>query len=164
MLNVTKQQNNKLNTLNSELKRTVESKEDLPKDIKDDLNKLISDFDKFDNDIAEELISISSLIEIDEKPKALFSLAKIIENLLKKIYKGKLNFYKLIEKAKDEKIISTEDYHFIHGIREIRNKEGHEINVKVDGYLTASSFMIGIGIISKIKIIANNIKKRDENN
>ena len=157
LLGIAQQQNNRLNQLNLELKKTIQSKENLPEEIKVNLNKLISDFEKLDKNISEELISISSLIEIDEKPKALFSLAKIIENLLKKIYKEKLNFNKLIDKAKEQKLITAEECHFVHGIREIRNKEGHEINVKVENYLTASSFMIGIGIISKIKTIANTV-------
>ena len=84
LLGIAQQQNNRLNQLNLELKKTIQSKENLPDEIKTNLNKLISDFDKLDKNISEELISISSLIEIDEKPKALFSLAKVIENLLKK--------------------------------------------------------------------------------
>jgi len=157
LLGIAEQQNNRLNQLNLELKKTIESKENLPDEIKTNLGKLISDFDKLDKNISAELISISSLIEIDEKPKALFSLAKIIENLLKKIYKEKLNFNKLIDKAKEQKLITAEECHFVHGIREIRNKEGHEINVKVESYLTASSFIIGIGIISKIKTTGNTV-------
>jgi hypothetical protein len=157
LLGIAEQQNNRLNQLNLELKKTIESKESLPDEIKTNLGKLISDFDKLDKNISAELISISSLIEIDEKPKALFTLAKIIENLLKKIYKEKLNFNKLIDKAKEQKLITAEECHFVHGIREIRNKEGHEMNVKVESYLTASSFMIGIGIISKIKTNANTV-------
>jgi len=157
LLGIAEQQNNRLNQLNLELKKTIESKENLPDEIKTNLGKLISDFDKLDKNISAELISISSLIEIDEKPKALFTLAKIIENLLKKIYKEKLNFNKLIDKAKEQKLITAEECHFVHGIREIRNKEGHEMNVKVESYLTASSFMIGIGIISKIKTTGNTV-------
>jgi hypothetical protein len=157
LVGIAEQQNNTLNQLNLELKKTIESKENLPDEIKTNLGKLISDFDKLDKNISAELISISSLIEIDEKPKALFTLAKIIENLLKKIYKEKLNFNKLIDKAKEQKLITAEECHFVHGIREIRNKEGHEMNVKVESYLTASSFMIGIGIISKIKTNANTV-------
>lgn len=158
LVGIAEQQNNTLNQLNLELKKTIESKENLPDEIKTNLGKLISDFDKLDKNISAELISISSLIEIDEKPKALFTLAKIIENLLKKIYKEKLNFNKLIDKAKEQKLITAEECHFVHGIREIRNKEGHEMNVKVESYLTASSFMIGIGIISKIKTNTNNVQ------
>lgn len=158
LVGIAEQQNNRLNQLNLELKKTIESKENLPDEIKTNLGKLISDFDKLDKNISAELISISSLIEIDEKPKALFTLAKIIENLLKKIYKEKLNFNKLIDKAKEQKLITAEECHFVHGIREIRNKEGHEMNVKVESYLTASSFMIGIGIISKIKTNTNNVQ------
>jgi hypothetical protein len=157
LVGIAEQQNNRLNQLNLELKKTIESKENLPDEIKTNLGKLISDFDKLDKNISAELISISSLIEIDEKPKALFTLAKIIENLLKKIYKEKLNFNKLIDKAKEQKLITAEECHFVHGIREIRNKEGHEMNVKVESYLTASSFMIGIGIISKIKTNTNTV-------
>lgn len=156
LIDFTKNQNLRLQQLNTTLRETVERKEILPLEIRKDLNNLIEDFDKLDKNIAEELISISSLIEIDEKPKALFSLAKIIENLLKKVFNEKMNFNKLIDKAKDEKLLTSEECHFAHGIRELRNKEGHEINVKVENYLTASSFMIGIGIISKIKTIANN--------
>ncbi|MGB0871275.1 MAG: hypothetical protein ACPGSD_16920 [Flavobacteriales bacterium] len=153
LLGVAHQQSNRINQLNLELKKTIESKENLPEEIKSNLNKLITDFDKLDRNIAEELISISSLIEIDEKPKAIFSLSKIIENLLKKIFEGKLTFAKLIEKAKDEKLLTSEECHFVNGIRTIRNKEGHEVNVKVENHLTASSFMIGIGIISKLKLL-----------
>ena len=153
LLSVAHQQQSKLNELNSELRKTVENKVNLPLEIKKDLNKLISDFDKLDKNIAEELISISSLIEINEKPKAIFSLSKIIENLLKKIFPKKLPFVKLIEKAKEENLLTPEECHFVNGIRTIRNKEGHEMNVKVENHLTASSFMIGIGIISKLKLL-----------
>lgn len=157
LIDFSKNQNLRLQQLNTELRKTVERKENLPSEIKNDLKKLIIDFDKLDKNIAEELISISSLIEINEKPKALFSLAKIIESLLKRIFNEKLNFNKLIDKAKEQKLITSEECHFVHGIRELRNKEGHEINVKVENYLTASSFMIGIGIISKIKTIASTV-------
>lgn len=153
LLGVAQQQNNRLNQLNFELKKTIESKENLPDEIKNNLNKLITDFDKLDKNIAEELISISALIEIDEKPKAIFSLSKIIENLLKKVFEGKLNFVRLIEKAKEEKLLTSEECYFVNGIRMIRNKEGHEVNVKIENHLTASSFMIGIGIISKLKLL-----------
>ncbi len=153
LLKVVNQQSDELGRLNVELKKTIESKEDLPDEIKNSLNQLIIDFDKLDENIAKELISISSLIEIDEKPKAIFSLSKIIENLLKKNYEGKLSFSKMIEQAKNECILTLEEYHFVNGIRMIRNKEGHELNVKVDKHLTASSFLIGIGIISKLKLL-----------
>tara|TARA_R110001583_G_scaffold195057_1_gene368865 strand:- start:957 stop:1577 length:621 start_codon:yes stop_codon:yes gene_type:complete len=153
LLGVSQQQNNRLTQLNLELQKTIESKENLPEEIKNNLNKLILDFDKLDKNIAEELISISSLIEINEKPKAIFSLSKIIENLLKKVFIGKLNFVGLIEKAREEKLLTTEECHFVNGIRTIRNKEGHELNVTVESHLTASSFMIGIGIISKLKLL-----------
>jgi biopolymer transport protein ExbB/TolQ len=153
LINFTRNQSSSLNRLNAELRKTIEQKNNLPEEIKKDLNKLISDFDKLDKNIAEELISISSLISIDQKPKALFSLAKIIENLLKKIFGESLNFKKLIDKAKEQKMLTTEEHHFAHGIRELRNKEGHELNVKVENYLSVSSFMVGIGIISKIKLL-----------
>jgi hypothetical protein len=155
LLGIAQHQNNNITKLNLELKKTIQSKDKLPGEIKTNLKKLICDFDRLDKDISEELISISLLIEIDEKPKALFSLAKIIENLFKKIFNEKLNFKGLIDKAKEQKLITPEESHFIHGIREIRNREGHEMNVKVENYLTASSFMIGIGIITKIKTIAS---------
>jgi len=153
LIDFTNNQNLRLQQLNAKLRETVEKKEILPLEIRKDLNNLIEDFDKLDKNISAELISISSLIEINEKPKALFSLAKIIENLLKKVFSEKLNFNKLIDKAKDEKLLTSEECHFAHGIRELRNKEGHEINVKVENHLTASSFMIGIGIISKLKLL-----------
>jgi hypothetical protein len=154
LLNVAHSQNERYSLLNLELKKTIASKENLPHEIRSSLERLITDFDALDKNISEELISISSLIEIDEKPKALFSLAKIIENMLSKIYEGNMTFHNLISKAKEKNLLSAEESHFVHGLRELRNKEGHELNVKVESYLTASSFMIGIGIISKIKNIA----------
>lgn len=60
--NKAKEQNSQLQELNNELRKTVETKEDLPIEIKDNLKKLISNFDKLDKNIAEELISVSSLI------------------------------------------------------------------------------------------------------
>ncbi len=151
--NIVINQNDKLNQLNSDLKKTIDSKRDLPIEIKKALNKLITDFDKLDKDISSELISVSSLIEINEKPKALFSLAKIIENILIKLLNKNISFYQLIEEAKNNNIVTKEEYYFLQGIRELRNKEGHKINVKVDKYLTASSFLFGIEIISKLKLL-----------
>lgn len=152
LIEIAKKQSSALNELNVELKNTIDSKANLPIEIKDSLKKLILDFDNLDKNIAEELISISSLIEIDEKPKAIFSISKIIENLLKKIIESKQPFARLIDIAKENEILTSEECHFVNGIRTIRNKEGHELNVKIDSHLTASSFMIGIGIISKLKL------------
>ena len=151
LLNLNRSQNFRLNQLNMELRNTVDKKENLPDEIKEDLKRLISDFDKLDKNIAEELISISSLIQINEKPKALFTLSKVIENLLKKRFNKIKPFVKLIDIARTENVLSIEECHFANGIRSLRNKEGHELNVQVDEYLTTSSLMIGIGIISKLK-------------
>lgn len=71
----------------------------------------------------------------------------------------------MIEKAKEDNFLSDEEFHFVNGIRTIRNKEGHELNVKVQKHLTAPSFMIGIGVITKlmISIKSENIVSRCSN-
>jgi hypothetical protein len=155
LLRLANNQNTRLADLNSELKKAVENKADLPQEIKNNLKKLIDDFNILDKDIAEELISISSLIQINEKPKAIFSISKIIENLLQKISPKNNSFYEMIKNAETKKILTVEECYFMNGLRTIRNKEGHDLNVKIEEHLTAPSFMIGIGIISKLKSLSN---------
>lgn len=138
--------------INQELVETIDKKDSLPTEVKESLKKLIEDYEFLDENIRDELKQISNLISIDEKPKAIFSLSKIIENLLKLILESNKSFHVLIEMAKNENVFSKEEYHFANGIRELRNKEGHELNVQIDNYLSVTSLMFGFGLVSKLQI------------
>ena len=150
-IDITNQQQTQLSSIRSELNKTIEQSKDLPSDIRTHLQELVRDFEKFDKTISEELISVSALIDINQKPKALFSLAKIIENQLSSICgKGKA-FGNMIKEAFDKGILDKKEYLFTLGLKEIRNEEGHELNVKIDALLTSGSFMLAIGMVKKLK-------------
>ncbi len=108
-----------------------------------------------------------ALIEAKQPTKAAFSLAKIVENLLEEKYsqngdfknfvqsknKGKKRnpvFNDYLEYAKNQKLIGTDEFHFAKGLKEIRNQEGHELDVKKQDSWLATAFFTGIGLIMKL--------------
>lgn len=101
-----------------------------------------------DDDISRELTSIAALLEINQQTKAVRSLAKIIENLLKKVYKDSIGFKNYLQEngirkpsfenyivyARVDGKISKEDYHLIEVLKIIRNEEAHELDVEKEKY------------------------------
>lgn len=141
-----------------QLKNQLDTNEALTEEIKKKLKQLIADNPEIDSDISNELAQITSLIEIKQETKAILSLAKIIENLLKKLYKNNPelkertkkkrspSFEDYIQFANEKGVISKEDYHFISVLKIIRNEEAHQLNVKKEKGKIAACFLAGLSI------------------
>ena len=144
----------------AELKKAVNENDALNDQIKKKLQELLQNNPGIDDDIAKELASIAALLEIEQQTKAILSLAKIIENLLKKLYQGtdglkvylsekkkrKPSFEDYIDYARSQNVISKEDYHLIEVLKIIRNEEAHELDVKKDKGKMVACFLAGLGI------------------
>jgi len=141
-----------------ELEKLIDQNQEVDADLKKKLQKLIHQYQGVNPKVSNELISALALIEIKQKSKAAFSLAKIIENLLKKRYqndekfksKSRVSFHKLLDHAKESNDISSDQYFFAKGLKEIRNEEGHELDVEKDDSWFKSALYIGIGLILKL--------------
>ena len=145
----------------AELQKEIAENENLNNEIKRMLKNLINNNKDIDPKIANELGHIASLIEIKQETKAIATLAKIIENLLKELYKGdkdikeKANlkghkqptFDDYLEHAKVKGIITTEDFHLLSVMKIIRNQEAHENDVKKEKSRVVASLIVGFGII-----------------
>ncbi|OFX21963.1 MAG: hypothetical protein A2033_02860 [Bacteroidetes bacterium GWA2_31_9] len=157
--------------INKKLHETIEESKEIPSEVKRQLEKLIEQYNNVDNDVRQELITASSLIEIKKYPKAIAVLTKIIENLLKEKYSSDISFKDKMKKkafpvlkdyldyAKEDKFILPEEYHFANGLREIRNDDAHDLNPKKSNLLTSSAFLSAVDLILKIsgKIIGEKI-------
>jgi myosin heavy subunit len=154
---------NIVSDLKEEVNEIIDKKDELPEDVKKQLKSLIDEYKDIDEKVTNELLSVTALIEIKENTKAIMGLAKIIENLLKRIYKGdnklKSNprFVDLIEHAKKEKLIEKDEYHFLNGVREIRNEEAHNLSVQKGINIVSTSMLIGVSIIFKLAGIIKGI-------
>jgi hypothetical protein len=143
------------------LENEINENENLNKKIKSQLKELIENNPEIDPSVSNELGQIAALIEIKQETKALMALAKIIENLLKQLYKGdeKLkeiaaenkrknpSFADYIELARLNGIISSEDYHLISVLKIIRNEEAHELNVQKEQSRIIVTFITGFATI-----------------
>lgn len=144
----------------NELEKEISNNKNLDEKIKERLKELVSTNADLDDDIRDEIISISALIDIKQETKALAALAKVIENLLKKLYKDDLKFrdflqmqrkkpvfHSYLEFANQQGIISNEDYHLISLLKIIRNQEAHELNVQKEQSKIIAAFISGISFI-----------------
>lgn len=151
--------------LKEEVKEIIDKKDELPIDAKSQLKALVEEYKDIDDKIAKELTSVSNLIDIKEDTRAIMGLAKIIENIFKRLFKDDTSFTvrptfeNLIKHAKEKKIIEKEEFHFLNGIRTIRNEEAHEIAVKKSYNIISSSMLIGVEMILRLGAI---IKRKDK--
>ena len=138
----------------------------LSDEIKTQLEKLITEFEKIDDKISNELAQALQLFQIGQTENAIEDLVKIIEHLLKKHYEEDNNFHEWLKKQKQkfdlynlltfcrhEKKINDVEYKFFLAIKEIRNKEDHTLDLRLDTYLNASGLITAIGGILKIASI-----------
>lgn len=144
-----------------ELNDTLKSNNLISEKIKEQLLELLARHPHIDEDVKEELKQIAMLIGIQQETKAILGLAKIVENLLKKLFKNDLDFKSYLKRnkkgkavfadyldyAKETKIIPTEDYHLINVLKTIRNEEAHELNVLKDKTKLVGCFISGIGVV-----------------
>lgn len=154
------------------LEKEIDENEDINKKIKIQLKELIENNQDIDNETSIELSQIAALIEIKQETKALLSLAKIIENLMKQLYKGngKLkeialknsrkypSFADYLELARINGDITSEDFHLISVLKIIRNEEAHELGVKKEQSRVTATFISGISTILKLTKIKKDKK------
>lgn len=95
-----------------------------------------------------EITVIISLIEMKQHSKAMMSLMKIIENLLKEEYndhpelsRNKNSLFTYLDQAKKDNLINEQEYDLLQIGRKIRNKESHELNVITNPHWLYSSFI-----------------------
>lgn len=144
-----------------DLQRQIDDNEDLHKEIKSKLTELIQNSKEVDPKVANELAQIVTLLEVKQDNSAILKLTKIIENLLKDLYKGDAELQELakthgrkqpvfadhLEHAKNKKIISTEDYHLLSLMKSMRNDEAHELAVHKHKSKIFAAFIAGIGLV-----------------
>jgi len=139
-----------------QLRAEIDRNRRLNRDVRQRLKDLLLSSQDIDPQVAQELMQISALLEIKQETKAILSLAKIIEKLLKQLYKDdpellsktkNPSFADYLQYAKDKNVISAEDFHLISVLRIIRNEEAHELNVKKDQSRTAAAFVAGFSFV-----------------
>ena len=142
-----------------ELQKEIDENEDINKEIRLRLSELIHSNKDIDPKISAELGQIVALLEIKQDTTAVMKLAKIIENLLKELYKGDAELKELakangrknpvfadhLEHAKNKKAISTEDYHLLSVMKIIRNEEAHDLAVHKEKSRILAAFISGLG-------------------
>lgn len=151
----------------SDLENMIENSDQIQDSLKEKLHELISTYKNIDEKVSTELISAMALIEAKQTTKAAFSLAKIVESLLKEKYQEsegfkqfvknnnngkskKATFHDYLEYAKEKKELTQDQFYFAKGLKEIRNEEGHELGVEKETGWIQSAFLIGIGLILKL--------------
>lgn len=155
------------------LKKVIDENDNLNDEIKKKLGELIENNKEIDVEVRNELGQIAGLYENKHDNSALLKLAKIIENLLKELYKnnsdfkevckrqGKKNafFADYLEFAKFENLITKEDYHLISVLKIIRNQEAHELDVKKERTRVIAAFISGMSLVL---ILSKKIKKNNQ--
>ncbi len=156
---------------------SLKRNDDLSAEIKRQIKKLINDYQTIDKDVAQELTEALQLFQIGQVENAIEDLVKIIGHLLEKYYKDNEDFRKWMKsknknpKKPDvhdlltycheiEKEIDEIEYRFFIAIKTIRNKEDHQVNLKLDDYLNVSGILTAIGAITKIQTIIE-LKKNE---
>ena len=141
------------------------SNQKLPPEAERQLKELIMKYEVDNPSLAGEIKSILNLLENGEQEKAVASVSKIIENLLKdkfknakglmKKYKNKpfISFADMLDYAKEKKLLTKAEYNFAIGLKEFRNEEAHELNVRRETNWNISSVLLGIELIFKCEKI-----------
>lgn len=129
--------------------------------VKDELKQLGQQFEAIEPDVTAKIVKAIQLIEINQTENAIEDLAVIMENLLNDYYSKdnafkawlknrRADLHNLLSYCKEDKKINDVELQFFLGVKTIRNKEDHTLNLKLDDYLNATGLIVGIGAIVKI--------------
>ena len=129
--------------------------------VKDELKQLGQQFEAIEPDVTAKIAKAIQLIEINQNENAIEDLAVIMENLLNDYYSKdnafkawlknrRADLHNLLAYCKEDKKINDVELQFFLGVKTIRNKEDHTLNLKLDEYLNATGLIVGIGAIVKI--------------
>lgn len=122
-----------------------------------ELEKLKTEIDFLDTATHQELNSVIRHVDENEGAKAVKDLAKIVENHLKDKVKNDKSFSKkpmlhnLLEHAHQCHWINEQMFSFSKLLKDIRNKESHELAVQIPSRLIGLAIFTGIDIIYSLK-------------
>lgn len=143
---------------NQALRKRIKESENLSGEIKRQLEELINSNKDVSPEILQELAQIVKLLEINQDTTAILKLAKIIENLLERLYSKTTEFKSYIKEkghskpvfqdyldfAKKEKVVTSEDYHLLAIMKSIRNEEAHSLSIRKEKFSVLAAFIAGI--------------------
>jgi small-conductance mechanosensitive channel len=146
------------------LQREIERNNQLSREVRRMLEELIAQNQEVNPALADELTQIIAQLNINQDATAVLKLAKVVENLLKELYKDdselkeklkaqkrrKAQFADLLEHARDKQVINAEDYHLLAVLKGIRNEEGHELGVKKEVTRMAAAFVAGVATVMSL--------------
>jgi len=158
---------------------SLRNNQGLSAEVKRQIKKLINEYQSIDLDVAQELTEALQLLQIGQVENAIEDLVKIIGHLLEKYYKDNDEFKKWMKSKKKnpkrpdvhdlltycheiEKKLTEIEYRFFIAIKTIRNKEDHQVNLKLDGYLNVSGVITAIGAIIKVQQIIESGNHNDK--
>ncbi len=144
-----------LNKMKEDIQKHLDSEEGINEKVKSEIVGLIDKYRDVDNKVVGELAKVNSLIATGHNDEALQSMTKIIERLLKKIHgvngdKKRMTLSNMIQKSKEDSVISNEEYYALQYLRELRNKLSHEIDVNFDSNKSLSALLLCVGVIVKL--------------
>jgi len=160
----------KLRKENDELKKAylslleehLRKQPDLEPSVLRELQKLKSEIDELDSPTHLELDSVVRHVVQKEYSKAVRDLAKILEVVLRKKInndvssKRQQNFHSLIEYARNCKWITDQEFHNLQQLKDVRNKESHELAVvihPIDAGLMVFAGIKTLYTVSRKKVI-----------
>jgi hypothetical protein len=150
-----------------DLENTINENNDISKDEKAELSELVLHFNDFDEDVAQQITSALSFINIGNILEGIRKLGVLSENLLEKLYsnndscrkwlkaKGKpFNAGNMLLYCKEEdKKITNSEYGALFFLKEIRNDESHNINVKLKKFIEKSGLTVAVGSIKILSVL-----------
>jgi hypothetical protein len=160
---IIRQQMNQMYADMVELQTALANGDSIENSVLAKLNELVGMYKDIDARVSNELVATMKLIEADEPMKATFTLAKVVENLLKEKYEHDpafiarygsrgVPFAHYLEHAEQNGVIGKDEYNFAKGLKEIRNQEAHEMDVKKDRSFVQTAMLFGIGLIAKLTL------------
>ncbi len=150
-----------------DLENIINRNNDISKDEKVELSKLVLHFNDFDEDVAQQITSALNFINMGNTLEGIRKLAVLAENLLEKLYsnndsfqlwlkaKKKLfNVGNMLQYCKEEdKKITNSEYGALFFLKEIRNEESHNINVKLKKFTEKSGLTAAVGSIKILSVL-----------
>ena len=133
--------------------------ENTPKEVIADIERLKDQVVNLSKDVHIELGSVIDNVRNRNGVKAVRELGKIIENVLKEKaandanFKKKPTLFNLLVHAKICNWIKPHVQAYVELIREIRNKESHELNVQVEPHKIGLAIYAGIDIIFSLNAL-----------
>lgn len=160
---------------------SLKSKVAISVEVETQISELIIRFSQTDQNIARELAKVMSMLEMEQKSKAIESLAKIMEHLLKKLYLNKQEWKAWMKKNnhnvakphlhdlltycyENDKRISKVEFQFYSAVKEVRNREAHDVNYMLERNLNDAGLLAAIsGILSIQSILDKEIETERTN-